>query len=131
METNIDKWDAERDGVLEHLSNGEYYHQIVDLKDRSIIERFVPDSDNDVMGIYWNDEAGEIKYQIAEGSEIDQLIAQWYANIRGLGDIFDPDRRITALESLFRIYFKPGMRGFSNHGKTDLTKNPIGEIAPA
>lgn len=101
METNIDKWDAERDGVLEHLSNGEYYHQIVDLKDRSIIERFVPDSDNDVMGIYWNDEAGEIKYQIAEGSEIDQLIAQWYANIRGLGDIFDPDQRITALDLCF------------------------------
>ena len=97
-----------------HLFNGEYYHQLVDLKDRTILEKFAPTSSNDVVETYWNDEVEEIKYQIAEGSEIDQVNAQWHANLCGLGDIFDPAQRKTALRSLFRINFKPSMRHHFN-----------------
>ena len=74
----------------------------------------VPAFRPDVIATYWNDEAGEIKYQIAEGSEIDQLNAQWHANLCGLGDLFDPAQRRTALRSLYRNNFKSTMRDFFN-----------------
>ena len=96
-----------------HLFNGAWYHQQIDVRDRSILERFLP-SDPDIIETYWNDEAGEIKYQIAEGSEIDQLNAQWHANLCGLGDLFDPGQRRTALRSLYRNNFKSTMRDFFN-----------------
>jgi len=91
-----------------NLFNGEYYIQRVDLGDRSQPERF------DVAGIYWDDEHGEIKYQIGEGCEIDQLLAQWHANLYGLGEIFDPVHARTALESLYKYNFKQPMRDFYN-----------------
>ena len=99
--------------VDEHLFNGSWYHQRIDVRDRSILERFLP-SDPEVVATYWNEEAGEIKYQIAEGSEIDQLNAQWHANLCGLGDLFDPEQRRTALRSLYRNNFKSSMRDFFN-----------------
>ena len=88
-----------RQWVDRHLFNGAWYHQQIDVRDRFILERFLP-SDPDIIDTYWNDEAGEIKYQIADGSEIDQLNAQWHANLCGLGDLFDPGQRRTALRSL-------------------------------
>ena len=102
-----------RQWVDRHLFNGAWYHQQIDVRDRSILERFLP-SDPDIIETYWNDEAGEIKYQIAEGSEIDQLNAQWHANLCGLGDLFDPAQRRTALRSLYRNNFKSTMRDFFN-----------------
>jgi non-lysosomal glucosylceramidase len=86
-----------------NLFNGEYYIQRIDLADRGLPEQF------DVAHIYWNDEHGEIKYQIGEGCEIDQLLAQWHANLYGLGEIFDPAQARTALRSLFRYNFKQPM----------------------
>jgi len=74
--------------VEQHLFNGEYYHQLIDLKDKSILEKFKSE-DTKIMDTYWDDEHGEIKYQIAEGCGIDQVVAQWHANICGLGEIFD------------------------------------------
>jgi len=170
-ETNEDKWDLDRDGVLEgrqhhtldmelfgpnswltgfylaalragaemadhfndgdkareyrnlfkrgkrwtdmHLFNGEYYRQIVDLKDRTILERFKP-SDPKIEATYWDDEHKELKYQYAEGCEVDQILAQWHANICGLGKIFDKAKTKKALKSIFRYNFKRGMRGFFN-----------------
>ncbi len=86
--------------VDEHLFNGEYYHQLVDLKDPSIP--------------YRNEEFGEVKYQIAEGCEIDQVLAQWHANIYGLGEIFDPKQTRKALKSLFKYNYRPEMREYFN-----------------
>ncbi|MHC4251896.1 MAG: GH116 family glycosyl-hydrolase [Planctomycetota bacterium] len=93
--------------VDEHLFNGEYYQQLVDLEDRSILERF------DAMN-YWNEEHGEIKYQTGEGSGLDQVLAQWHANLYGLGRIFDPEQVKTALASVFRYNFRPEMREHFN-----------------
>lgn len=92
----------------EYLFNGEYYIQRVNLKDRAIPEWF------HVEDTYWDEEHGEIKYQIGEGCEIDQLLAQWHANLYGLGEIFDPAQARTALRSLYRYNFKKPMRDFYN-----------------
>lgn len=101
----------------ENLFNGEYYHQLIDLKDKSVIDRF--DEGGSILGIsteqaYWNDERQEIKNQIGEGCGIDQVIAQWHANICGLGEIFDKKQTWKALESIYRNNFKNSFRNYFN-----------------
>lgn len=91
----------------ENLFNGEYFFHQVDLSNKEYIDHF--DCQN-----YWNEEAGELKYQIGEGSIIDQLLGQWHANISGLGDIFDKEQRKTALQSMFKNNFKPTLRNVTN-----------------
>ena len=34
------------------------------------------------------------------------MVAQWHASLIGLGDIFDPEHRKTALETIYRLNFK-------------------------
>ena len=100
-----------------HLFNGEYYHQLIDLKDKSVLERFESGAaslSGKVMDAYWDEEHQEIKYQIGEGCEIDQLLAQFHANIYGLGEIFDPGQARTALQSMFKYNFKQPMRAAYN-----------------
>lgn len=91
----------------ENLFNGEYYHQLIDLKDKSIVDSFNAEN-------YWNNEAGEIKYQIGEGCIIDQVLAQWHANLCGLGEIFDKEQTRSALAALYKYNFKKSMRNFFN-----------------
>ena len=101
----------------DNLFNGSYYHQRVDLRDRSLLEKYTEGLTligEGAVGAYWNHEAGEMKYQIAEGCEIDQVLAQWHANLCGLGEIFDPEQTRTALRSIHRNNFKRGMREFAN-----------------
>ncbi|MDY3071722.1 MAG: GH116 family glycosyl-hydrolase [Eubacteriales bacterium] len=92
----------------ERLFNGKWYIQNVDLTDRSLADRF------GCAGTYWNDEAGELKYQIGEGSALDQMLAQYHAVLCGLGDIFDAEHRKTALKNMFLHNFKPTMREYYN-----------------
>jgi uncharacterized protein (DUF608 family) len=99
--------------VDRNLFNGEYYHQLIDLRDRAILERFIREDPN-VEDTYWDSEHGEIKYQIAEGCGIDQVLAQWHANICGLGEIFDKAQTRKALRSIFKYNFKKSMRDFFN-----------------
>jgi len=97
----------------EHLFNGEYYIQRIDLKDRSLVEAY--GSQNDVLNggtaldAYWNSEHGEIKYQIGEGSSIDQVLPQWHASLYGLGDLYDPAQVKKASASIFKYNFIPEM----------------------
>jgi uncharacterized protein (DUF608 family) len=101
-----------------HLFNGAYYYQLISLKDRTLIEQFEHGSTAPVGGAalsaYWNDEHGEIKYQIGEGSEIDQVLAQWHANLYGLGEIFDRTQVRSALQSLWQHNFKTSSRSQYN-----------------
>ena len=177
-ETNVDKWDADKDGFLEgrqhhtldmelfsasswlegmylaalraagemakalgdpdekeyralyesgkeklenELYNGEYYFQKIDLKDKSLVGRFAASADpslwneaDGLMNTYWNEEAGEIKYQIGEGSEIDQMLGEWHAGLVGLGNIFDETRCVTALQSMMKHNYKESFRDFYN-----------------
>ncbi len=92
----------------ENLFNGEYFIHKVDLNDKYPTEHY-PEAER-----YWHEEAGELKYQIADGCEIDQLLAQWHAAILGLGDVFDREQIKTACKSIFRNNFKPTMRDFAN-----------------
>jgi len=100
-----------------YLFNGAYYIQRIDLNDRSLVEGFDQSGASMVGSVtdaYWNAEHGEIKYQIGEGCEIDQLLAQWHANLYGLGDLFDPGQTHQALASLFKYNFKQSMRDYYN-----------------
>ena len=91
----------------ENLFNGEYFIQKVDIRNKDYTEHFGCPN-------YWNDEKGELKYQIGEGCEIDQLLGQWHANIVGLGDVFDKKQRKIALENMYRYIFRKSMRDFPN-----------------
>jgi len=94
--------------VDENLFNGEYFYQQVDLKDKALLESF------DAVNQYWNEEVGEIKYQVGEGSVIDQVLAQWHADLYGLGELFNEQKVRTALENMFRYNFKESMRNHPN-----------------
>ncbi|MBQ9783323.1 MAG: hypothetical protein IJW44_02270 [Clostridia bacterium] len=108
--------------VEKELFNGSYYVHKIDLTDKSLVERF------GVADVYWNEEAGQIKYQIGEGSEIDQLCAQWHAVLCGLGDIFDPEHRRVALRSMYQNNFKPSMRNFANPWRVFVVNEEAGAI---
>ena len=92
----------------DNLFNGSYFMQKLDLTDKGILEHFGCED------VYWNEEAGEIKYQIGEGSILDQLLGQWHCVINGLGDVLDRDQMDLALESMMRDHYKASMREFTN-----------------
>ena len=94
--------------VDQNLFNGKYYIHKADLDDREQLKRF-----GDAYVTYWNDEAKEVKYQIGEGSSIDQLTAQWHANNMGLGDLLDPAQVKRALRFIYENNFI-SMRGHFN-----------------
>jgi len=90
------------------------YHQLIDLDDRDILKPF--DSGSRGMGgakasdAYWSEEHGEIKYQVGEGCELDMTIAQWHANLYGLGEIYDPGQARSALAATFKYNYKASLR---------------------
>ncbi len=103
----------------EHLFNGKYFAQKIDLTDRSILDRFDDGAEESVLSSsnlsnYWNDEAKRIKYQIADGCIIDQMLADWHAALIGADSVFDPEKKRIALESLYRYNFKSSMRDVAN-----------------
>ena len=119
-----------------HLFNGSYYMQQIDLSDKNILERF----GEEAIQSYWNEEAKEIKYQIGEGCEIDQVLAQWHANLCGLGEIFDAKQLKKALHSLYQNNYKFSMREYYNpcrlfcindESGTVICDYPIGSKKPA
>ena len=103
----LDLFEKGRKWTAENLFNGRYFIQKIDLSDKSVLDRF--DASD-----YWNEETGEIKYQIGEGCSIDQLLGQWHADLLSIGDIFDKELADTALDSIFDINFVGCMRNFAN-----------------
>ncbi len=91
-----------------NLFNEKYFIQKINLDDKGITDEF------NASETYWNEETKEIKYQIGEGSSIDQMLAQWHADILGLGDIFDKNQVETALNSMIENNYKPVMGDFAN-----------------
>ena len=106
----------------ENLFNGKYFIQKVDLTDKSLTDRF------DASKSYWNDEVNQIKYQVAEGSSIDQMLAQWHADIVGLGDIFDKTQVISALSEMMKNNYKETMRGFVNPWRNYSLDDDAGSV---
>ena len=93
--------------------NGQHYVQAIDLADKELLRRFSAGSDGEAVNKYWSEENGEIKYQIGDGCEIDQVVADWHAGLMGLGNIFEPDHRKKALKSIYKLNFK-SMRDLNN-----------------
>lgn len=75
-------FEARKDWTDANLFNGEYYFHKIDLTDREMLRDYGDDADS----TYWNSEVQEIKYQIGEGSSIDQITGQWHAKLIGLGE---------------------------------------------
>ncbi len=113
-EENAAEWEAlfekGRAWCDQNLFNGSYYAQQVNLTDKAMLESY----DEEAVRRYWNAEAGQIKYQIGEGCIIDQLLAQWHADIIGLGDLYDPDQVKIALGNMYKNNFKESMRDHYN-----------------
>ena len=100
-----------------NLFNGEFYIQRIDLGDKSILEGFETGGAQgkaSPVDLYWDAEHGEIKYQIAGGSGIDQVLPQWHADLYGLGDIYDAKKVKKALRAIYRHNFVGPMREFYN-----------------
>ena len=112
-----------RQWVDRNLFNGEYYQQRIDLTDRSILEAYAGGAGN-----YWDAEHGEIKYQVAEGCGIDQVLAQWHANICGLGEVFDRGQTRSALASIYRYNFKRSFREHFNPARLYAVDDEAGTI---
>jgi len=92
----------------ENLFNGAYFYHRINLSDRSVLGRF------EGAESYWNSEANEIKYQIAEGCMIDQLLADWHAALIGAEGVFDAHKKKIALKNLYKNNFKTSMRQVAN-----------------
>ena len=106
----------------ENLFNGRYFIQRIDITDKTITDRF------SASDTYWNEETGEIKYQIADGSSIDQMLAQWHADIIGLGDIFDREKVVLALREMMKHNYKRCMRDFTNPWRVFSLNDEAGSV---
>jgi uncharacterized protein (DUF608 family) len=107
--------------VQEHLFNGKYFIHNVDLTRKEYIERFDCPK-------YWNEEQNQLKYQIGEGSSIDQMLGQWHAGLCGLGDIFDPAQRRIALKHMMQYNFRPSMRNVANVWRVFAMNDEAGTV---
>ncbi len=104
----------------QNLFNGEYFIQKLNLADKTILETYgagMPLEGKDTLDAYWSPEAHEIRYQVANGSAADQVVAQWHANLCGLGDIFDPEKTAAALRSIYKYNFVQKNRDAFNAGR--------------
>ena len=102
-----------RSWTNENLFNGEYFIQQIDLEDKSILEKHNTAKGHvhifkaDIHGMYWSNETAEIKYQIGEGCEIDQVLAGWHGTLYGLEPVFDKEKFKKAVLSIYKYNFKP------------------------
>lgn len=118
----------------EHLFNGEYYEQEIDLRDKSLLEKYnagLTLDGEDSVSAYWNEETGEIKYQIKNGCLTDQVIGQWHANLAGLGDVFDKEKVKSALESVYKYNYKHPIRNHFNAARIYCLNGESGTVVCA
>ena len=106
-----------------NLFNGEYFYQKINLHDRSILEKFDGAAD-----ACWNFETGEIKYQIGEGCAIDTPLAQWYADLYGLGELYSSAMNRSTLSAIFRHNFKKSLRNELNVWRTYALNDESGTL---
>ncbi len=98
----------------ENLFNGEYYKQNVNIHDNAVLLPFLQGAETPENNPYWDAEHKQIKYQIADGCGIDSHLGQWYATLYGIGDIFEPQRIHTTLNSIYKYNFLSSVRDFAN-----------------
>ena len=106
----------------EYLFNGEYFGQKIDIKNKSIVDKF------NAADYYWNEETKQIKYQIGEGCIIDQMLADWHAFILGMAEVYESDKKRKALLSLYKYNFKPSMREVVNPWRNFSLNDEAGTV---
>jgi len=98
--------------VEKNLFNGKYFIQRIDMRDKDLLS---PHGKNEnIWKTYWNGEDSELKYQVGEGCGIDQVVAQWHADLIGLGDIFDKEQVISALREIYKNNYHSAIRNLIN-----------------
>ena len=105
-----------------NLFNGEYFIHKVNIFDKAVTDEF------DCSDIYWNSENNEIKFQIANGCFIDQLIAQWHSYLSGLGDIFDKEQVKTAVLNIYKNNYHSSFREFVNPWRLYTVNDEAGTV---
>jgi uncharacterized protein (DUF608 family) len=109
-----------RQALNETLFNGQWFVQRIDLADRGVLAPYAGSvrsrrlMGGDVYSQYWSDEHQEIKYQLAEGCLVDQLVAGWHARLYGLPDVFDEEKARSALRAVLQHNFKQPLGEFFN-----------------
>ena len=99
------------------LFNGEYYCQKVDIRDKDILTPYADGqtlTGGKTVETYWNDEAKQLKFQIAGGCIIDQVLAQWMCELSGVGEILDREHVDSALKAIYKHNYRTSMRGYFN-----------------
>lgn len=86
----------------ERTFNGEYYVQDVDIGSCEVLKPFfsAPEDSN-----FWDKENQQIKYQIADGCGIDQVLAGWHADLLDVHDVFVKEHRKSALNAIYKYNF--------------------------
>ncbi len=97
----------------EHLFNGEYYEQKVEPEawrawPQNWRERSIDKYGYDSQYPNWP------KWQVGSGCLSDQLIGQWYAEMLGLGKLYDQEHVRSALLAIFEHNWLPRMAGHAN-----------------
>ena len=108
--------------VDERLFRNGHFIQRVDLKDRSVTDAF------DASATYWNDEAGEIKYQYGDGYEIDGALGDYYSRLYGIGPVLDPEKVRAHLLAVLGHNFVPAMRDHFNPWRTYTMDDEAGVV---
>lgn len=111
----------------QNLFNGEYYGQIIDLHNRDLLKSFDREGDS-ATDVYWSEEHGELKYQIGEGCGIDMVVAQWHANLYGLGEIFDSQQVKQTLAATYRHNYKKSMKDEYNPWRLYTLNDEAGTV---
>ena len=106
----------------ENLFNGKYFFHKVDLCDKALVDSF------GAAERYWNDESGEIKYQVADGCIIDQMLADWHACLIGATPVFESDKKKIALENLYKNNYKNSMRTVTNMWRNFALNDESGTV---
>lgn len=101
------------------LFNGRWFIQEIDLDDKGVLTPFDTGRNAGVladsfMEVYWSDEFGEIKYQMAGGCISDQILGQWHAEVAGIGHFLSPDKVTTALASVYANNFRSSLADHFN-----------------
>lgn len=99
--------------IEENTFNGDHYIQKIDVKSTDVLDMYGNSNSIGIRNGYFDSQVGEIKYQYQNGCYIDQVVADWHADLMGLPNIFYPENRKKALESIYKLNFK-SMRDLSN-----------------
>lgn len=105
----------------ENLFNGKYFYHKVDVNDYDTILKYKADE-------CWNDEVKQIKYQVADGCLIDQVLVDFHSALIGENAIFDKEKKVVALKNLFKYNYKKSMRDLVNTWRAFSLEDESGTI---